>query len=141
APTGAIEWVRALGTLQQWMVAAPGGVFTGTDTSMIALDPATGDLAWMGTYGSPIVFASVSENATGSGTIFAGMSSPDRVVAFGGSSDLQAFDIALTPISNPGVFQASVEASIRNVGDENVSRSFRVWLNDTIQGVTTVLAS
>jgi hypothetical protein len=107
---------------------------------MVALEAATGDIAWRGTYGSPVVFASVSENATGAGTIYAGMSSPDRIVAFAGSYDVQVFDITLTPISNSDVFQASVDASIRNVGDENISRSFQVWVNDTVQGLTTVLA-
>jgi hypothetical protein len=139
--TGAIEWVRSLGGVMPWIVSTPTRILTGAGNSMAALAPATGDVTWTGTFGSAVVYASVSENATGRGTIYAGMSFPDRVVAFGGSSDLRAVDITLTPISNPDVFQASIDASIRNGGDENVSRSFWVWVNDTVQGAPTTLAN
>jgi outer membrane protein assembly factor BamB len=139
--TGAVVWVRALGGLEPWIVSTPKKILTGAGISMDALNATTGDVTWTGTYGSPVAFASVSENATGSGTIYAGMSSPDRVVAFGGSSDLRARDIALTQIPTPNVFQASIDASIQNVGDENVSQSFWVSVSDTIAGDTTVLAN
>ena len=137
--TGAFLWVRSLGTLEPWLVSTPTRILTGAGTSMVSLDPSTGDVTWSSPYGSGVAIASVSENATGKGVIYAGMSSPDRVVAFGGSSDLRAVDISLTPIPNPDVFQAAVDASIKNAGDENVSRSFRVWVNDSVAGVPTNL--
>jgi len=139
--TGAVVWVRALGSLEPWIVSTPTKVLTGAGTSMFALNSTTGDVTWNGTYGSPVAFASISENATGSGTIYAGMSSPDRVVAFGGWSDLRTVGITVTQIPNPNVFQASIDASIQNVGDENVSQSFWVSVSDKIAGGTTVLAN
>ena len=141
ATNGAFLWVRSLGSLEPWLVATPTKVFAGTGTSMVALDSGTGDVTWSGTYAAPIAQASVSGNATGKGVIYAGTSSPDRVVAFAGSSDLRAVDITLTPISNPDVFQATIDASIKNSGDENVSRSFSVWVNDTVAGVPRILSN
>ena len=141
ATNGAFLWVRSLGSLEPWLVATPTKVFAGSGTPMVALASGTGDVTWSGTYATPITRASVSENATGKGVIYAGTSSPDRVVAFAGSSDLRAVDITLTPITNPDVFQATVDASIKNAGDENVSRSFSVWVNDTVAGVPRILSN
>ena len=138
---GAFLWVRSLGGLEPWIVATPTRVFAGSGSSMVALDSGAGDVTWSGTYAAPIALASVSENATGKGVIYAGTSSPDRVVAFAGSSDLRAVDITLTPISNPDVFQATIDASIKNAGDENVSLSFSVWVNDTVAGVPRILSN
>ncbi len=139
--TGAVEWVRALGGLQPWLVSTPQKIFTGAGDSMVALNATTGDMAWTGKFGSPVGFASVSENATGKGTIYGGMSSPDRVVAFGGSSDLRPLDISVAQIPNPNAYQASIDATIVNSGDENVSRNFWVSVTDSFQGDDIELAN
>ena len=141
ATSGAVLWVRSLTALQAWIVATPTRLFTGSGTSMTALDPATGDVTWTRTFRSAVAYASISENRTGRGLIFAGQSSPNSLAALQGSSDLRAVDIAVSPISNPAVFQASIDATIKNAGDEGVSTRFRVWVNDTIGGVPTILTN
>ncbi|TLZ62782.1 MAG: serine/threonine protein kinase, partial [Methanobacteriota archaeon] len=42
--TGAFLWVRSLGTLEPWLVSTPTRILAGAGTSMVALDPATGDV-------------------------------------------------------------------------------------------------
>jgi len=138
AGTGAVLWVRALTSPQRWIVSTPTRVFTTSGASVVALDPTSGDISWSGEFGS-VAYASISENSTGRGVIYAGLSTPDRLAAYQGSSDLRAVDLTVSAVPNPDVFQASIDATIKNAGDESVSRPFYVSVTDTIGGIPTVL--
>jgi hypothetical protein len=139
--TGATLWVRAVPGLRPWLVASPTRVFVAgaspdpMDDRLIALDPATGDVAWAGPFHAPVGPASIAD-----GVIYAGLGMPPRIAALKGSPDLavRPSDISLTSVPNPNAFQAFIEVSVKNVGDAPVTTPFNVTVTDGPAGAVLI---
>ncbi len=135
--TGATLWVRAVPGLRPWLVASPTRLFAAgasadpMDDLLLALDPASGDAVWSGPFPAPVGPASIAD-----GVMYVGLGMPPRMAALEGSPDLavRPSDIDLTSVPNPDAFQASVEVTVRNVGDAPVTTPFNVTVTDGPSG-------